>query len=217
MFSTRNRTDIGVDFSRHPAFQEEDTEPCELTRQTNEWILYYGVYPTHCALISSENEIARRIAAGDRHVVGLKINQQDDKMIRRDIMRKIGDLVAQLESFAAEGLEWNKTSGRITIVLDNERVILKMYVCNETEMFHILASDSGIITEKINKVIYSIRVIYQDNDALPSFESIELTPEKWEATYPVTREQTMAHVAFPRQVENIGNPDEQPIKKRRIE
>jgi len=96
-----------------------------------------------------------------------------------------------------------------------------MYVCDDTEMFHVLVEGPqrllfpqaasaipflGQTNEKLNKIIYSVRVLYQDNDALPSFESIELTPEKWEATYGVTREQTIDYASFPQssESESIG-------------
>jgi hypothetical protein len=136
--------------------------------------------------------------------------------MRRDVVRKVGDLVAQVEKFSAEGLEWEKTPGRINLDFDSDLVVLRIYVCNDSGMFHVLAH--GTTSEKLNKIIYSVRVVYQENDAFPSFESIELTPEKWEATYDVTREHTMVHVAFPLRVENVmGDEEESPIKKRRLE
>lgn len=215
-----------IDFSEHPVFIRQEEEDLEnppfapLQRQTNEWIFYSGVYPSHCAKISSEDQISRKISAGDRHVVGIKIEHDQERLTKRDIMRKMGDLVSQLEKFSGEGLTWRKSPGRVMVQLDDEFIIFKAYVCSETSMFHIIATGNAMTSEKTNKLLYSIRIMYQDNDVLPSFESIELTREKWESTYQVTREQTTAHVSFPLVVENIGvNPDtEEPAtKKRRIE
>ena len=202
MFS-RSNTDfssIDIDFSDHPVFIRQEEEelaenyPSSLKRQTNDWTLFYGSYPTHCALITTEEEIDRRLRVGDRHVAGVRIKQNEDRVIRRDVVRKIGDFIAQLEKFSAEGLHWNKTPGRVEIEFDGEYAVFNMYVCNDTEMFHVIAS--GRNSEKLNKIIYSIRVMYQENDPLPSLASIKLTPENWEATYDVTRERTTDHVSF---------------------
>ena len=219
MFSQNNSnfSSIDIDFMGHPVFlkQEELAEnwPYPLTRQTNDWMFYYGSYPTHCARIVTEEEITWRLRMGDRHVVGIKIEENEDRLMRRDVVRKIGDLVAQLDKFSAEGLVWEKNSGCINVDFQGRMVVLKMYVCDDSGMFHIVAD--GTINQ-LNKLLYSIRVIYQENDPLPSFESIELTQEKWEATYTVTREK-MEHITFPDRVENIMDDPEPPIKKRRIE
>jgi len=206
----------------HPVFLQQEEEelaenyPCPLTRQTNEWTLFYGAHPMHCAFITTEKEIERKLSLGERHVAGLRISQNEDRMMRRDVVRKIGELIAQLDKFSAEGLVWEKTPGRINLDFNGELVIFRLYVCNDSGMFHVLAD--GRTSEKLNKIIYSVRVVYQENDALPSFASIQLTPERWEATYNVTREHTIAHVTFPLRVENImGDEDESPIKKRRLE
>jgi predicted transcriptional regulator len=221
MFSQSNATfaSIDIDFLEHPVFiQQEEAElaenfPAPLKRQTNEWIRFYGAYPTYGALITTEREIAWRLQMGDRHVAGIKIPRSEDRIMRRDVVRKIGDLVGQLDKFSAEGLVWNKSPGCIDIDFDGHFVIFKMYVCDDTEMFHVLVEGQqrllfpqaasaipflGETNEKLNKIIYSVRVMYQENDVLPSFESIELTPEKWEATYDVTREQNMDCVVLPR-------------------
>jgi len=221
MFSQSNATfaSIDIDFLGHPVFmQQEEAElaenfPAPLQRQTNEWIRFYGAFPTYGALITTEQEISWRLHMGDRHVAGIKIPRSEDRIMRRDVVRKIGDLVGQLEKFSAEGLAWKKTPGCIDLEFDGYLIIFKMYVCDDTEMFHVLAEGPrriicpgaahaipflGQTNEKLNKIIYSVRVLYQDNDALPSFESIELTPEKWEATYTVTREQNADYVVFPR-------------------
>jgi hypothetical protein len=237
MFSQSNATfaSIDIDFLRHPVFMQQEEEelaenfPAPLKRQTNEWIRFYGAYPTYGALIATEQEIAWRLHMGDRHVAGIRIPRGEDRIMRRDVVRKIGDLVGQLDKFSAEGLVWTKSPGCIELDFDGYMVAFKMYVCDETEMFHVLVEGPrNLLTraspfldqtnEKLNKIIYSVRVVYQENDALPSFESIDLTPEKWEATYDVTREQTMDYVVFPPRVENImGDEEEPPVKKRKIE
>ena len=219
MFSQNNSnfSSIDIDFMGHPVFlkQEELAEnyPYQLTRQTNEWMFYYGLYPTHCALIATEEKIMWRRRMGERHVVGIKIDQTEDRLMRRDVMRKIGDLVAQLDKFSAEGLVWEKNSGCINVIFQGRMVVLKMYVCDDSGMFHIVAEGT---MNQLNKLLYSIRVMYQENDPLPSFESIELTQEKWEATYTVTREK-MEHITFQIRVDIMDDPEEPPIKKRRIE
>ena len=199
--SNANFASIDIDFSRHPVFAREELAefPFPLQRQTNEWILFYGSYPVYGALITMEQEIDWRIKMGDRHVIGIKIPQNEDRLMRRDVVRKIGDLVGQIDKFSAEGLVWNKKPGCIDLDFDGKLFVFKIYVCDDTGMFHVLAEgDTRCQTnEKLNKIIYSVRVLHQENDALPSFESIELTPEKWEATYDVTREQTMDYVSFP--------------------
>ena len=224
MFSNSNPnfSSIGIDFSSHQVFIEQqeaelaENYPCPLTRQTNDWSLFYGAYPTHCAFITAEEEIERRLSSGERHVACIRIEENDDRVMRRDVVRKVGELVAQLEKFSAEGLIWGKTPGRINLDFDSDLVVLRIYVCNDSGMLHVLAD--GTTSEKLNKIIYSIRHIYKENDPLPSFASIHLTPETWEATYDVTREHTMAHVSFPLRVENVmGDEDESPIKKRRLE
>lgn len=200
--SNTNFASIDINFLRHPVFAREEEElaefPSPLQRQTNDWILFYGSYPVYGAFITMEQEIDWRIRMGDRHVVGIKINQNEDRLMRRDVVRKIGDLIGQIDKFSAEGLVWNKKPGCIDLDFDGQLIILKIYVCDDTGMFHVLAEcDTRCQTnEKLNKIIYSVRVLYQENDALPSFESIELTPEKWQATYDVAREQTMDYVSF---------------------
>jgi len=213
MFSQSNATfaSIDIDFLDHPIFNQDLSECApSLQRQTNEWIRFYGAYPTHGAIITMDQEIAWRLQMGDRHVAGIRIPRTEDRRMRRDVVRKIGDLVSQLDKFSAEGLVWKKNLGSIDLDFDGQLVVFKMYVCDDTEMFHVLAEGPTPFrdqtNEKLNKIIYSVRVMYQENDALPSFESIELTPQKWEATYDVTREQTMDHVSFP-QPENIASEE----------
>ena len=220
--SNANFASIDIDFLRHPVFMQQEEEelaensPYPLQRQTNEWIRFYGAYPTYGALITNEQEIEWRLRMGDRHVAGIRIPRSEDRIMRRDVVRKIGDLIGQIDKFSAEGVVWKKKPGCIDLDFDGQLVLFKMYVCDDTEMFHVLAE--GRTNEKLNKIIYSVRVMYQENDALPSFESIELTPEKWEATYDVTIEQTMEYVSFPQRIENImGDEEEPPIKKRRID
>ena len=183
---------ISVDFSNHPAFLRKDVEIYPLKRDTNEWTRFFGVYPMFCASITNEDEIANRIANGERHVVGLKIDQPENLM-RRDVMRKIGELLWQLSSFEPQGifwedaLHWSKSAGSIIIQFDGNDVVFRLFVCDDSGMFHILADEISLeSTEKFNKLIYSVRVLFQNNDPFTSFESIELTPEKWEATYDVT-------------------------------
>lgn len=220
MFSQSNASHapIDIDFSSHPVFiEQEEAELAEsylspLKRETNAWRLFFGSYPTHCAFLATEKMIEGRIGIGDRHVVGIKIAQNEERMLRRDVVRKIGEFIEQLDKF---GLEWNKTPGTVTVYFDYEQVVFKIYVCDDSEMFHILAY--GNPNETLNKIIYSVRVMFQDNDPLPGFQSIKLTPENWEETYNVTREQTTEFVSFPTRVENIGGiVEESSTKKRRI-
>uniref|UniRef100_A0A6C0HSA2 Uncharacterized protein n=1 Tax=viral metagenome TaxID=1070528 RepID=A0A6C0HSA2_9ZZZZ len=191
MFSGNCFRSIDFDFSSHPRFiEQEEIEMAEqelegppaLTRQTNEWILFCGRYPLFCGFLSLEEHIPMRIEEGNRHVVGVKIQKRSS----RDVVRKIGEFTAQLSMF---NLQWRKTPGVFTVEF-NVDVIFRIYVCDDSGMFHILADITGELTpenkEKLNKLIYCVRVVFQDNDPLP--ESTILTPEKWAATYDVTQE-----------------------------
>jgi len=202
MFSlTRSCTPISIDILGHPVFSrdKENIEIYPLKRDTNEWTQFYGAYPMYCAIITNEGEITKRISAGERHVVGVKIDQIDERLMRRDVVRKIGEVLWQLSNFASQGffwedhLHWSKRSGSIIIQFDGEDVVFRIFVCDDSGMFHILANvissvETAENVEKLNKLIYSVRGLFQNKDPFISFESIELTTENWESTYGVTRE-----------------------------
>lgn len=136
--SNANFTPIDIDFSSHPVFiRQEELEleaippPQRLTRQTNEWSLYYGTYPSYCAMITNEAEIEMR-KERDQSIVCLQIDRRDSRMMRREVVKNICTVLARLESI---GLPWEKKLNEIRI----GQTTLRMFVCDDSGLFHVIA------------------------------------------------------------------------------
>lgn len=171
---------------------DESFNPCSLKRETNMWSLYFGKYPTFCALITDEVGIQERISDGFRHVLQVPVNfNSGSTFTKRDVMDKIARIIQQLEKL---GFFWDKEDSRFTIFLE-ETVELHLFVCNDSGMFHVLAYMDKIIEDcriiqpnitghEINQLILSIRNVFIDRD--PVSELPELLQSEWEMSLYLT-------------------------------
>ena len=201
-----------IDALRHlPRFKTEvPCGPGKLVRSTNEFYHYFGYFPSNCASITTRSQIERLGVRGltvKRHVVQLPVNMD---MAKQDVVRKINQLVGQLEAFS-EFLVWKKKKNIISVTFlrngepTGEFMMLECYVCDDTGLFHVLVAkeclwknltcfDPVMDSDNMNKLIFSIRRVYEDKDNFT--EMPELNKEAWEAQYPLTREQTTEFVHF---------------------
>jgi len=186
--------------------------PTTLVRSTNDNYHYFGFYPHFCALIATGSMITNMIGKSGlhtkRHVVRVPVVAQIGK---EDVMRKINQLISQLEAFAGI-CEWKKKKNIITVTFmaqgrpTGERMDFECYVCDDDGCFHIMVSKECLWrnqgpeyprmdSDEMNKLIFSIRRIYQDKDNLTALP--ELDEDSWEELYPLTREHSTENVHFP--------------------
>lgn len=152
---------------------DESFNPCSLKRETNMWSLYFGKYPTFCALITDEVGIQERISDGFRHVLQVPVNfNSGSTFTKRDVVDKIARIIQQLEKL---GIEWKKKASHFTINV-GEIVNMDVFVCNDSGQFHVLVYMDSIDgtrpeanSHEINQLILSIRSIFLDRDPISNF------------------------------------------------
>lgn len=183
------RFNVAPNIEDHPRFFEEDEPPgpCPLTRQTNDWTLYFGKYPEFCARIVGETNI-QLLAQSSRHV--LKIRLSDNiSFAKREVMHNISRIIEQLSRL---GLSWDKSSNKITIFGETT---MEFFVCDDSGDFHVFMSNPVMFmdgevfqpdmdTNTLNQLIGCLRFIFLDRDPVDDF--LRLTRNLWDATIHLT-------------------------------
>jgi len=187
---------------------DEPPRPRPLRRQTNDWISYFGDYPSACAEIINGNihsSIGRTGKYTTRHVLQLPVDSnnlllhptnQEIAAIQRDVRDKVQLIYTQLEIFADNGFfTMRKTTGGAEIEFQGETVIFHFKLCQETSMFHTLVSKRSRMMrdlvypemDNISTLIYCLRMIFVTPGIFISFD-FDLTCEDIQAASVVTFE-----------------------------
>jgi hypothetical protein len=187
----------------------EPARPQKLKRQTNEWMYYFGEYPSACAFISTEAEVRSDIGKTalfvTRHVLNLKIDSDSLKqkasntqvaMVQCDVRDKVNFIYLQLDTFADSGLITVKRSaGGAEINYQGESIFLVFKVCDDSGNFHVLIMKKsrwmGQLTypdmENVTSLIYCLRMIFINTGLFTTFE-FEVAHEDWARTSGITLE-----------------------------
>jgi hypothetical protein len=223
-FSKTHFSDNNASIPKHDADTGLPAFPAKLTRQTNEWIFYFGDYPTHCAYIdATENQLKDTIGktglAITRHVLRVPIaishrllndpTLEEIQEAKNDVSNKIQRIEEQLQVFVDAGLfEMILTSGRIKLIYQDQYVNIDFVVCDDSGLFHVLinkpSSYNGNLIypdmRDLNKLIYVLRTITMDH-TLPYYPdlSFEFPEDLWHSSRNMTLEPTSQYLSSPRE------------------
>lgn len=207
-FSDNNSPFIVEDIDLTTVVPSAPARPWPLVRQTNNWINYFGDYPSACAEIINGNiqeSVGRTGKYITRHVLQLPVNstslalyptRNQIAVVQRDVRDKVERIYDQLEMFAENGLfAWKKTTGGAELVFQGETVFLHFKLCEETSMFHALISKRPIMSrglvypemQNLSSLIYCLRMIFVTPGIFVSFD-FELTWEDLQQASGVTFE-----------------------------
>ena len=194
-FSENNSPYIADMIDQPITVSSEPAKPWPLVRQTNNWINYFGDYPSACAEIINGNiqeSVGRTGNYNTRHVLQLPVNstsldlyptRHQIAVVQRDVRDKVEKIYDQLEMFAENGLfAWKKTTGGAEIEFQGETIFIHFKLCEETSMFHALISKrSRMVRElvypemdNLSSLIYCLRMIFVTPGIFVSFD-FELT------------------------------------------
>jgi hypothetical protein len=182
-FNTPN-FNVAPNIEDHPFTDDSPPDPCLLTRQTNEWINYFGKFPTFCARIVCEDNIQSMLKT-QRHVAQIRLSERSS-FAKREVMHNISRIIAQLEKL---GVSWEKASSKIHIF----EITLEFFVSDDTGYFHVIASH--VFSEFLNQLICCIRLIFIDREPLSDFPT--LTRDLWDTTIHLISKPDHEFVDFP--------------------
>jgi hypothetical protein len=200
--------------------------PVQLTRQTNEWIFYFGDYPRHCAYIDAtekqlQDTIGKSGVSITRHILHAPIANSDKLLnsptreelqeAKNDVRNKIQRIEEQLQVFVDAGLfDMILTSGRIKLIYQDQYVNIDFVVCDDSGLFHVLINkpssyDGNLIypdMRDLNKLIYVLRTITMDHTLSYYTDlSFEFPEDLWHSLRSMTLEPTSQYLSSPREEE----------------
>jgi len=208
LFSDNNAPFIVENIDLSMVVPSAPSRPWPLVRQTNNWVNYFGDYPTACAEIINGNIQASVGRTGNyitRHVLQVPVNanplliyptNREISIVQREVRDKVERIYDQLELFAENGLfTWKKTTGGAELEFQGETVIFHFKLCEETNMFHALISKRSRMIrdliypemDNVSSLIYCIRMIFVTPGLFVSFD-FELSCEDIQQASVVTFE-----------------------------
>lgn len=192
--------------------------PRPIQRQSNEWLCFFGNYPSGCAEISDNSSIYDIIGKGRTHTrrhiySGLVKNSNDLALFptrkevyeaQKYVCEKIELVIRQLVVFAEAGIFKYTSKASEIIILMEEPVYINFVVADDTGMFHVLISKSSRFSratllhpnmEELNKLIYVLRNIFDRNES-PLFSNFDfdLDEDRWHALQHLTIESTQEYL-----------------------
>jgi hypothetical protein len=187
--------------------------PRPLRRQTNEWINYFGEYSRACAEITTEESFRSRIGRNGnyitRHVLQMAVDSsnlllhprpEEVGVVQREVRDKVEWIYMQLEMFGDVGLVWKRTTGGAELEHENDTVILRFLLVEETSMFHVIISKRsrylmGEVVypdmENLSSLIYCLRMIFITPGFFAAF-NFEINAEDIQRASSVTFELSLA-------------------------